>query len=175
MEYVAVFEKEGERTLIEFPDCPGAVTFAEADEDAVATAREALEVWLETQLEDGGTPARPRTVDELSLAITEAWQSPAPAPLRDVSPDAVLVAIAPAPAIAVRAALRLARQERGFSQAQLAERMGVSRQQVSLAESGGNLSLATIEKIAQALGMVVRISLDPRPTVNAIAAAQASA
>jgi len=47
MEYPAVLTTEGPRTLAAFPDCPGCQTFAEADEDILARAQEALEGWLE--------------------------------------------------------------------------------------------------------------------------------
>ena len=40
-------EHDDGRTLIEFPSCPGCQTFAEADEDVGAVAREALEGWIE--------------------------------------------------------------------------------------------------------------------------------
>ncbi len=47
-----------------------------------------------------------------------------------------------------------ARQAAGLSQGELAKRMGVTRQQVSLLESSGsNMTIGTIEKVAKALGL----------------------
>jgi transcriptional regulator with XRE-family HTH domain len=47
-----------------------------------------------------------------------------------------------------------------LSQGELAERVGVSRQQISLLESqGGNVTVGTLVKIARALGREVEVSL----------------
>jgi antitoxin HicB len=109
-------EKEGTRTTIEFPDCPGCATFADADEDPVAVAREALEAWLEAQLEDGAEIQRPSETIKIH---------------RGAVPQSVAVT----PTLAARLQIRLAREGAGVSQAELADRMGVPRQQVSRLES----------------------------------------
>lgn len=51
MRYAAIITKEGQRTLAEFPDCPGCQTFVEPGEDIARAAAEALEGWLESMLD----------------------------------------------------------------------------------------------------------------------------
>ena len=57
--YVAELTTEGTQTVIEFPDCPGCVTFADKAEDIATVAQEALEVWLAEHLSGGEAPPRP--------------------------------------------------------------------------------------------------------------------
>jgi len=141
MRYVARLTKEGRRTLIEFPDCPGCLTFADAGEDVRAVAREALEGWLEAQLLHGDAPRQPRS---------RAGNGKSRLPIR-VNP-----------ALAVRLQLRWARLKIGVSQAELAKRVGVTRQAISLLESpDANLTLSTLAKVAKALGMELEIELQP--------------
>src|SRR5690242_2699600 len=133
MHYVARLSKEGRATLIEFPGCPGCQTFAESGQDVCAVAREALEGWLEAHLILGDAP-------------------PAPGPSRRI--DRRHLAVTINPALAVRLQLRWARLRLGISQAELARRVNVSRQQISLLESpDANLTLGTLEKVVRALGM----------------------
>jgi DNA-binding XRE family transcriptional regulator/predicted RNase H-like HicB family nuclease len=142
MQYVARLTKEGRRTLIEFPDCPGCQTFAEANEDILENAREALEGWLEARLVHGDAPSQPR-----ARAVRDRRWLP-------VRVD---------PTLAVRLQLRWARQAAGISQAELARRVGVTRQAISLLESpDANLTLSTLVKVAQALGMELEIELQPK-------------
>jgi antitoxin HicB len=137
MYYVARLAREGKRTLIDFPDCPGCQTFVEPRENALSMAREALEGWLELHLEDGEAPPRPRRIR--------------------ATPRAVRVAIDPS--LAVRLQIRWARQDAKLSQGDLAARVGVTRQQISLLESkGGNLQVATLGRIAEALGLELDVS-----------------
>lgn len=137
MQYFAQTARDRGRTLIEFPDCPGCQTFAGKGEDVLAVARDALEGWLELHLEDGDAPPRPssprrRGADRLAVRVD--------------------------PALAIRLAIRWARQDENLSQGELARRVGVTRQQISLLESqGGNVTLATLSKIARALGREVSV------------------
>ncbi len=57
--YYSVIVEEDDAFTIEFPDCLGCETFSRPFDDVVATAREALEGWLEATLEVRGVPARP--------------------------------------------------------------------------------------------------------------------
>lgn len=142
MQYVARTTKEGHRTLIDFPDCPGCQTFADRGEEVASVAREALEGWLEAQLLYGEVPPQPK-----SRSTT----------------DKSRIAVRVDPMLAVRLQLRWARQKVGLSQADLAERIGVSRQQISMLESpDANLTLTTLYKVAQALDMDLEIELQPR-------------
>jgi ribosome-binding protein aMBF1 (putative translation factor) len=143
MEYAAHTKKEGRRTLIEFPDCLGCATFAEAGEDIEAVAREALEAWLEAELEGGDAPPRPSRAARRNKAL--------------------LVRVDPL--LSVRLQLRWARQDAGLSQSDLAKKVRVSRQQISLLESpDANLRLSTLKRVADALGLELDISLEPRHT-----------
>lgn len=140
MHYLARVVPEGKLTLIEFPDAPAASFYAEPGEEIGQVAREALEDWLSRELRHGEAPTRPTSgepaVDETIVRID--------------------------PQLAVRLQLRWARQDAGISQGQLAERVGVSRQQISLLESpDANLTLRTLERVATALGLAVEVALVP--------------
>jgi predicted RNase H-like HicB family nuclease/DNA-binding XRE family transcriptional regulator len=140
MQYAARISKEGRKTLIDFPDCPGCQTFADPREDVLDVAREALEGWLETHLEDGDAPPRPGA-----------------AARRGRGDKVILVRIDPS--LAIRLAIRWARQDANLSQGELAKRVGVSRQQISLLEAqGGNVTVGTLLKVASALGQELDVS-----------------
>ncbi len=143
MEYQAVITKEGQQALAEFPDAPGCQTFADPGEDIRALAQEALEGCLEAYLADGKAPPRPHRH-------------------RRVPKGAKLLTVPVGPTVAVRVQFRWARQDLGLSQADLAERLGVSRQQISQIESPDcNLTLETLRKVAEALGKRVSVELKP--------------
>ena len=54
-----------------------------------------------------------------------------------------------------------ARRARGWSQSELAERAGVSRPTVARIEAGQQVRLATLEAVAQVLGLTVKLELGP--------------
>lgn len=54
-------------------------------------------------------------------------------------------------------AIRAARKSYGWSQAELAERAGVSRPTIARAETGQDISTATLSKIARALQLTVEL------------------
>jgi DNA-binding XRE family transcriptional regulator/predicted RNase H-like HicB family nuclease len=137
-EYVAVLSKEGARTSIEFPDCPGCQTFAEPNESVTEVAREALEGWLYAHLVDGEAPPRPTTVTR--AARTRA------------------VRISAQLALALQ--IRWSRQDLELSQSQLGKRLGVSRQQVaSLENPDSNWRISTLLRVAEALGLELDVAL----------------
>lgn len=153
MEYWAQITPEGDRFLIEFPAAPGCQTFAEANEDVYAVASEAIEGWLEAHLVEGDAPPQPPT------------DRPATTP-------GVFVPIHIPATLGVRLAIRWARQSLGLSQAELAKRVGVTRQQISQLESpDANLTLETLEKLAVGLGLQVDVALRPRVAESAAAGA----
>src|SRR5438128_2026223 len=87
MQYVAVVKKEGNRRLVEFPDCPGCQTFAEAGEDPREVGRDALEGWLEAHLVRGCARSpfvwsRSRSPAATSTMATRARTSRAAGPRR---------------------------------------------------------------------------------------------
>lgn len=53
--------------------------------------------------------------------------------------------------------VRKARYEQGLTQAELAARAGVSRPTVARVELGVAISIATLEKIVEALGLTVEL------------------
>jgi predicted RNase H-like HicB family nuclease/DNA-binding XRE family transcriptional regulator len=140
MEYLADLAREGRRTLIDFPDCPGCQTFAEQREDVAEVAREALEGWLEVHLEGGEAPPRPSARKH----------------------GAKTLAVRVNPALAIALQLRWRRQDLNLSQSDLGKRLGVSRQQVALLERpGGNLRVSTLARAAEALNVKLDIVLLP--------------
>jgi len=146
MQYIAQLTRDGRRTVITFPDCPGCQTFAERRDEIDSVAREALEGWLETHLVTGDLPSLPSARDARRGKSREER--------RRVTID---------PALALRLTLRWARHARGLSQGELAKLTGVSRQQISLLEAPDtNPTLLTLQKVAEALGMDLQISLIPR-------------
>jgi len=65
-----------------------------------------------------------------------------------------------APILAVRLQLRWARQDLGLSQAALARRIDVTRQQIALLESpDSNVTLRTLERVAEAMNLNLDIKL----------------
>ena len=146
MQYHGIVTHEGDQTLVEFPDAPGCQTFADPGEDIHELAKDALEGWIESHLAHGEAP-------------------PVPSGKRPRAPQGGEVIEVPiSPALGVRLALRWARQDLGLSQAALAKRVGVSRQQINALESpDANLRLDTLEKVANAMGMYVCVDLKPTP------------
>lgn len=133
LQYTAYVRKEGRHYLIEFPDAPGCQTFADREADVHATAKEAIEGWLEAHLVEGLDLPRTRRrtgANERSVTVT----------------------ISPKLALALK--LRSMRRESGWSQAQLAKRVGVSQQQIAkLEDPDANPTIETIMKVAEAFNM----------------------
>jgi len=60
-------------------------------------------------------------------------------------------------------AVRVRREELGWSQRQLAERAGMSQPGIARFEAGGtNPTLPLLERLAQALGLALNVSLGPQ-------------
>jgi predicted RNase H-like HicB family nuclease/DNA-binding XRE family transcriptional regulator len=140
MVYVAKLTREGLNTLVSFPDCPGCQTFGRTLERALANAREALEGWLEAHLVSGEAPPTPR--------LSQSQKTARYAPVRI------------SPILAVRLQLRWARHSLGLTQAALAKRVGVTRQQIALLESpDSNVTLRTLERVAKAMDLRLEVEL----------------
>jgi predicted RNase H-like HicB family nuclease/DNA-binding XRE family transcriptional regulator len=143
MFYLAYVHREGQSWLAEFPDAPGCQTFADSLEELQADAQEAIEGWLEAHLVGGEAPPRPRAKHP-RLNGRE------------------LRKVCVAPSLAAALEVRWARQERGWSQSELAARVGVSQQQIAKIENPDeNPTIKTIEKVAHALGMELHLSFAP--------------
>ena len=134
MQYIGKLSREGKNWLVEFPDCPGCQTFGGSRDEALAMASEALEGWLEVHLTDGAAPPRPRRRKGTAVAIGSR--------------------------LSVALQIRWLREDLGFTQAQLAKRVGVSQQQVAKLENPtANPSLATLEAVARGAGAVLDVRL----------------
>jgi len=140
MQYAAILTREGTRTLVSFPDCPGCQTFGRTREQALANAQEALEGWLEAHLVAGDAPPEPKH--------------------RPSRPSTRGALVGVPPILAVRLQLRWARQSLGLTQAALAERVGVTRQQIALLEApDANVTLRTLERVAAAMNLRLEVEL----------------
>lgn len=53
--------------------------------------------------------------------------------------------------------VRQARERRGWTQTQLAERAGVSRPTVARIEAGQDVSMATLTQVARSLGLILTL------------------
>jgi antitoxin HicB len=141
MQYIAKLTREAGRWLVELPDCPGCQTFGDTKEEALAMAAEALEGWLETHLEFGDVPPRPRA-----------------------RRGGVPIDVPPGLDVAIQ--LRWLRDALGLSQAELAKRVGVSQQQIAkLEKPTSNPTIHTLVELTEKLGSRVLISLGP-PTAT---------
>jgi DNA-binding XRE family transcriptional regulator/predicted RNase H-like HicB family nuclease len=142
MFYIAHVSREGKHLLAEFPDAPGCQTFAGSEAKLREAAKEALEGWLEAHLVGGQAPHRPR---------------------RRVVRSRREMAIRVRPGLSAAVQLRWARQDANLSQKQLAERAGVSQQQIAkLEDPDENPTLATLEKVFDALGLQVDLEAAPK-------------
>jgi len=142
MQYIAKLTREAGRWLVDFPDCPGCQTFGDTKPEAITMAAEALEGWLETHLEFGDVPPRPRA-----------------------RRGGVPVDVPPGLDVAIQ--LRWLRDDLGLSQAELAKRVGVSQQQIAkLEKPTSNPTIRTLVELTKKLGSRVLIHLGPRPATR---------
>jgi predicted RNase H-like HicB family nuclease/transcriptional regulator with XRE-family HTH domain len=135
MFYRAQLDREGDRWLVEFEDCPGCQTFGNSREHAIERAQEALEGWLESMLDLRRLPPRPAAKEGEPVHINDK--------------------------LGVALQLRLAREEQGYSQAQTADRAGLSQQQIARLESpDNNPTLDSVIAAAGAVGLRLELVSD---------------
>jgi DNA-binding XRE family transcriptional regulator/predicted RNase H-like HicB family nuclease len=135
LQYTAFVHREGKHYLIDFPDAPGCHTFAVHKSDIGATAREAIEGWLEAYLTSGQVPPLPRMHHV-------ARQGEA------------LVCVAIEPKLVLAVEFRRMRFMRGWTQRDVAKRVGVSQQQIAkLEDPDANPTIETITRVARAFDM----------------------
>ena len=133
MRYPAVVTKEGKNVLAEFPTCPGCQTFAPPGRDIAHEAKEALELWLESNLQQRILPPRPPRSFKARKG-TVLW----------VPVD---------PKLAVKLELRWMRDDLGLTQAELAKLAGVSQPAIAQLESpDSNPTIDTLNRVAGAMG-----------------------
>ena len=104
MRYPAVVTKEGKNLLADFPTCPGCHTFAPPGRDIEHEAEEALELWLESHLQERILPPRP--------------------PRTFKGRKGTLLWVPVEPKLAVKLELRWTRENLGLTQAELAKLAG---------------------------------------------------
>jgi len=133
MRYPAVVTREGKNVLAEFPTCPGCQTFAPPGRDVEHEAKEALELWLESNLQERMLPPRP--------------------PRSFKAHTGTLLWVPVDPKLAVKLELRWMRDDLGLTQAELAKLAGVSQPAIAQLESpDSNPTIDTLNRVARAMG-----------------------
>src|SRR5947209_10502447 len=133
MRYPAVVTKEGKNVLADFPTCPGCHTFAPPGRDIEHEAKEALELWLESHLQERMLPPRPPPTFKARKGAV-LW----------VPVD---------PKLGVKLELRWMRADVGLTQAELAKLAGVSQPAIAQLESpDSNPTIDTLNRVARAMG-----------------------
>jgi DNA-binding XRE family transcriptional regulator/predicted RNase H-like HicB family nuclease len=133
MRYPAIVTKEGKNVLAAFPTCPGCQTFAPPRRNIEHEAKEALELWLETNLQSRRLPPRP--------------------PVRYSARRGTVLWVSVDPKLAVKLELRWMRDDLGLTQAELARLAGVSQPAIAQLESpDSNPTIDTLNRVAGAMG-----------------------
>lgn len=145
MRFIANIAHEGNAILAEFPDCRGCQTFVlKGDGQSIEEkASEALHGWIETALSAGDVVPKP----------SERVRTPK---------GATALSVDVSPTLAIKIALRLERQRANLTQAEVAERAGITQQAVARIESPDSCpSIKTLERVARALGTRLELHLRP--------------
>jgi DNA-binding XRE family transcriptional regulator/predicted RNase H-like HicB family nuclease len=138
LQYVAYVRKEGRRHSIEFPDAPGCQTFTDREADIYSTAKEAIEGWIEAHLVEG-------------MDLPHTHRRP------EANEGRIHITISPKLVLALQ--FRSMRSERGWSQAEIAKRVGVSQQQIAkLEDPDASPTIETIMKVARAFDRDLLVS-----------------
>lgn len=134
MEYIAKINKEEDGYTVEFPDIPGCNTCGDSLEEALYMAKDALDLLLETMLDD-----------------------------KDPLPKSTLTEDKKASLYAIQVNNRLAlaytvfEARRGKSAASICKKMGIAPQQYKLEDPKAGCTFATLEKFAAAIGKKLEI------------------
>src|SRR5437899_10660077 len=139
----AVMPKEGKNVTADFPTLPGCQTFAPPGRDIEHEAKEALELWLESHLQQRMLPPRP------------------PRSLKARKGTVLWVPVDPK--LAVKLELRWMREDLRLTQAELAKLAGVSQPAIAQLESpDSNPTIDTLNRVAGAMGA----QIDFRPSAG---------
>lgn len=135
MKYIAKFEEAEEGGFtVTFPDAPGAITEGDTEAEARSMAKDALEGWLQTQLNVKRLPPRPAFKGSGTPIVIDAD-------------------------LALKLELRWAREDAGLTQAQLAKLVGVGQQRIAALESPDReVKLSTASRVMSALGRELTVS-----------------
>jgi transcriptional regulator with XRE-family HTH domain/predicted RNase H-like HicB family nuclease len=148
MRYPAVVTKEGKNVLAEFPTCPGCQTFAPPGRDIEHEAKEALDLWLETHLQERSLPARP--------------------PRTFKARRGTLLWVSVEPKLAVKLELRWMRDDLGLTQGELARLAGVSQPAIAQLESPySNPTIDTLNRVARPMGAQIDFQPSAAESVKA--------
>ncbi len=141
--FVAYVRRRSGRWSIRFPEVDGCTAQAEDEASVRSTASRALEEHLRGQLTTGSRFDWPR------MHLTPRS-------------DEVRVHIDVPPGLAIALQVRRLRARRGWSQSDLARRVGVSQQQIAKVEDPDtNPTVETINKIAEALSEPLVVVFGP--------------
>src|SRR5947209_8244437 len=147
MRYPAVVTEEGKNVLAEFPTCPGCQTFAPPGHDIEDEAKEALELWLGTHLQERRLPPRPPRIYKARKG-TVLW-------------------VSVEPKLAVKLELRWMRDDMGLTQAELARLAGVSQPAIAQLEGpDSNPTVDTLNRVASATGAQMEFHLSAVESVK---------
>ncbi len=138
IKYQAKIYKDGKSYSVLFPDLPGCLSMGDTLEEAKTMAQEALSLYLEE-------------------AKDPKWNVPKPKNRRGKE----YYWIRPHLEVTIPLMLRQKRIESGFTQAQIAQKLGITIQQIQKLETPGksNPTVKTLERISQALNVDLEIDL----------------
>jgi antitoxin HicB len=138
IKYQAKIYKDGKSYSVEFPDLPGCISMGDTLEEAKTMAQDALSLYLEEARDPQWTVPKPKT----RKGREYYW-------------------IRPGLEVSIPLMLRQKRIEAGFTQAQMAQKLGITIQQVQKLETPGksNPTVKTLERISQALNVDLEIDL----------------
>jgi antitoxin HicB len=138
IKYQAKIYKDGKSYSVEFPDLPGCISMGDTLEEAKTMAQDALSLYLEEAKDPQWTVPKPKT----RKGREYYW-------------------IRPGLEVSIPLMLRQKRIEAGFTQAQMAQKLGITIQQVQKLETPGksNPTVKTLERISQALNVDLEIDL----------------
>ncbi len=134
MNYIAKIIHEDNAYQVEFPDVPGCYTYGDTLEQAIDMAKDALDLLLETMLDDKEPLPKSTITEDKKNGLY---------------------------AIQVNNRLALAytifEARRGKSAASICKKMGIAPQQYKLEDPKAGCTFATLEKFAAAIGKKLEI------------------
>jgi antitoxin HicB len=138
IKYQAKIYKDGKSYSVKFPDLPGCFSMGDTLQEAKTMAQDALSLFLEE-------------------AKDPKWDVPNPKNRKGKG----YYWIRPSPEVTIPLMLRQKRIESGFTQAKMAQKLGITIQQVQKLETPGksNPTVKTLERISQALKVDLEIDL----------------
>jgi len=138
IKYQAKILKDGKSYAVEFPDLPGCFSMGETLEEAKFMAQDALTLYLEE-------------------ARNPKWDVPPP----KIRKAKNFYWIRPRLEVAIPFMLRQKRIQAGFTQSQMAQKLGITTQQLQKLETPGksNPTVKTLAKISEVLEANLEIDL----------------